>query len=111
MSACFILTYRRGTAWSLALAALALALAAPALAQTTNRPAGRDYRDFQVVADRNIFNQHRYARSTSGRREVRRTVQADYVALVGIMSYEKGPFAFFDGSFSDARKVLKLGDV
>jgi hypothetical protein len=34
----------------------------------------------------------------------------DFFALVGIMSYEKGPFAFFEGSSSEYRKVAKPGD-
>ncbi len=31
-------------------------------------------------------------------------------ALVGVMSYDKGPFAFFEGSRSDYQKVLKQDD-
>ena len=35
----------------------------------------------------------------------------DSLTLVGIMSYEKGTFAFFDGTSSDYKKALKLNDV
>ncbi len=37
-------------------------------------------------------------------------MRVDNVALVGTMSYEKGPFAFFDGSSSSYRKVAKILD-
>ena len=38
------------------------------------------------------------------------TRQGDYFALVGIMSYDKGPFAFFEGSRSEYSKVAKPND-
>ena len=34
-------------------------------------------------------------------------MQIDFFVLVGTMSYEKGFFAFFDGSHSDYKRVLK----
>jgi hypothetical protein len=34
----------------------------------------------------------------------------DSFGLVGTMSYEKGPFAFFDGTSSEYRKALKRDD-
>jgi hypothetical protein len=34
----------------------------------------------------------------------------EYFALLGIMSYEKGPFAFFDGSSSSSRKSTRVND-
>ena len=35
----------------------------------------------------------------------------DSLTLVGTMSYEKGTFAFFDGTSSDYKKALKLTDA
>src|SRR4029078_13718644 len=42
--------------------------------------------------------------------EVRRAPRVESFALVGTMSYSKGTFAFFDGSSSQFRKTLKVGD-
>jgi hypothetical protein len=81
-----------------------------ASAQPTNASARPDYSTFKIVTERNIFNPHRYARSSRSR-ESRPTSKADSFALVGIMSYEKGTFAFFDGSKSEFRKVLKPAET
>jgi hypothetical protein len=70
---------------------------------TNGGPASLDYSAFKVVADRNIFNPNRYARSGPGPRVAPR----EYLTLVGTMSYEKGSFAFFSGTDS---KALKLAD-
>jgi hypothetical protein len=68
-----------------------------------------DYRNFEVIAKKNIFNPHRspiyVPRDTP--QVVTRT---ESVALVGVMSYGKGPMAFFDGSRTDYRRVLKTND-
>jgi hypothetical protein len=83
-----------------------------AQAQSTNVPAAGDYAAFsRYIADHNVFNPNRYPRSTrtARRSESRRTVPS--FALVGTMNYQKGLFAFFDGSSSDYRKVLEPGDV
>src|SRR5262245_5625183 len=82
----------------------------PALGQSTNSPARPDYSTFKIVTDRNIFNPHRYARS-SRVRETRPTAKSDSFALVGTMSYERGTFAFFDGSKSEFRKVVKPAEA
>ena len=76
--------------------------------------AGRrpDYNSFRLIADRNIFNPNRFPRSGgSERREFRRPTRVDSFSLVGTMSYEKGLFAFFDGSSSDYRKALQLSEA
>jgi hypothetical protein len=70
---------------------------------TTGRPA---FSSFKLITDRNIFSPRRTARS-SGVRETQRMVRTENLSLVGTMSYEKGLFAFFEGSRSDYRKVVK----
>jgi hypothetical protein len=95
----------------LGLAALAALAATAASAQTAGVTNRLDYSAFKIVADRNIFDPNRYPH-TSGRHESRRPAKtADTFSLVGVMSYQKGTFAFFDGSSSDYRKVLKSADT
>lgn len=96
------------------LAGMAVAAALPISAQTTNRPSGRpEFSAFKLVTDRNIFDLTRTGSSSSRPRETStRTRRVEYVTLVGVMDYEeKGPLAFFDGSRSDYRKVLKPLEV
>ncbi len=72
-----------------------------------------DYVSFRVVAERNIFNPHRSKRSGDRpppRTEPEKRVVMDRFALLGTMSYEKGRYAFFDGSSADLRKVAKPED-
>lgn len=81
----------------------------------TNAPVvgvtGRDLQSFRIIADRNIFNPNRRSgmRSSYRRpeRETRRYTRPESFGLVGTMSYEKGRFAFFDGTSSDYRKVIE----
>lgn len=104
--------------WRLATfaAGLALGLSSAPLAgaaQAAAGPRGPGYSDFRIISERNIFNQQRSPRAPGqpGRRETRHSSDAtDYVALVGTLSYEKGWHAFFEGSRSDFRKVLRPGD-
>ena len=81
------------------------------LAQATNSPSRFDYASFHIINDRNIFNPRRSARYTRTERPRQAATRTDSFALVGTMSYEKGLFAFFDGSSSDYRKVLKHDDT
>jgi hypothetical protein len=82
--------------------ALANGFAAPA--QDTNRVGQAEFSAFRTISERNIFNLNRTAR----RRGRSRTQQGgDAFYLVGTMSYEKGAFAFFDGTGSEYRKVLQ----
>jgi hypothetical protein len=63
-----------------------------------------DYQSFRIITERNIFDMSR-----SGAR-VRPSVhraKVDYFTLFGTSSYEKGRFAFFDGSGSAYRKTCK----
>jgi hypothetical protein len=79
------------------------------VAGTNNGPVVLDYASFQLIVDRNIFDPNRFPHGPGVRvRQAPRSV--DYVTLVGTMSYEKGTFAFFDGTSSDYKKVLKLTD-
>lgn len=80
---------------------------------STNLPIhGTDFGAFQLIPDRNIFNVNRAGRASRTPREAPpKATQVDTFALVGAMSYAKGDFAFFDGSSSDFRKVLKPGET
>src|SRR5260221_10943943 len=81
-----------------------------ASAQSTNAPGRPDYSNFKIVTEKNIFNPRRSARA-SRVRESRTTSKGESFSLVGTMSYEKGTFAFFDGSKSEYRKVVKPTDT
>lgn len=84
----------------------------------TNAPAGDnsgparlDYSTFKVIVDRNIFDPNRFPRR-AGEPIVRRLPKTvDSLTLVGTMSYEKGLFAFFDGTSAEYQKALKLTDT
>jgi len=82
-----------------------------AFAQTTNTTSRVDYSNFRVIADRNIFNPNRVARYyRSERRESNpNRTGGDYFSLVGTMLYQKGSFAFFDGTSSDYKQVVEPG--
>ncbi len=75
-------------------------------------PLGREYADFRIVTDRNIFDPSRTARSRDRRAEPEkpREPKIDVVALTGTLSYEKGSIAFFDSTASEFRKAAKIGD-
>ena len=72
------------------------------------RPAGQDYGSFQVIVQRNIFNG---GRGPGGRQErkgdEKPPAKVESFTLVGTMTYEKGPFAFFDSANTEYRKVLQ----
>ena len=74
---------------------------------------GFDLRSFRIIHERNIFNPNRSPRSsgappvTHRETERRPVVRTESFALVGTMSYEKGSYAFFDGSSSQFRKVMQ----
>lgn len=98
----------RKCSWNLILGLL-LGIAGPALAasQPTNSPLRLDYTAFKVIPERNIFNPRRTGSSGFTPADARREVAVERVALVGIMTYEKGPFAFFDSNSLEYRKVLR----
>jgi len=80
------------------------------LAGPTNSPVSLDYAAFKVIADRNIFDPNRFPHRP-GVPTIRKPNRVDSLTLVGIMSYEKGTFAFFDGTSSEYKKALKLTDA
>jgi len=85
----------------------------PAIAQETNTASRFDYPAFHIIAERNIFNQNR-SRGSGGngyRNRQDRRVRTDAFALRGTMSYEKGRFAFFDGTSLDYRKAAQTDDT
>jgi hypothetical protein len=92
------------------LAAGIVAAAVSASAQQTNATNRLDYSAFKLIADRNIFNPNRYPHNASYRPPRDRTPSktAEIFSLVGVMSYEKGTFAIFDGTSSDYRQILQL---
>lgn len=89
------------------LLAATLVSLAPALAGAADTP---DFSEFRLIAERNIFNPERSPRREDRRsREERRPARVESFALVGTMSYEKGRFAFFDGSDASYRTIVPEG--
>ena len=80
-----------------------------AVAQRANAPSRPDYSAFQLVNQNNIFDPNR-VRHRAGVVVHERTTRVESFSLVGTMSYEKGTFAFFDGTSSDYKKALKVAD-
>ena len=68
---------------------------------------------FMMIAERNVFNARRTRRVERVERPVieqRREPRVDSFALTGIIQYERGSFAFFDGTSPEFRKAVKPGD-
>jgi hypothetical protein len=86
-----------------------LLAAASCPAQPSNAPPGVNYSAFKLITERNIFNPRRRAQNVRAVEQPAATV--DSFTLVGTMSYEKGPFAFFEGSDAGLRKVAKVSDA
>jgi hypothetical protein len=80
------------------------------LAGTNNGAVTLDYASFKVIVDRNIFDPNRYPHRPGAQPVAAKPKSVDLVTLVGTMSYEKGTFAFFDGTSSEYKKALKLTD-
>ncbi len=93
----------------LTVATVLIAMVSVRGADPTNAPARTDYASFRMVVERNIFNASRSGRSQSRDRDNRRPTRVETFGLVGTMTYDKGPLAFFDGSSSEFRKALKPG--
>lgn len=78
-------------------------------AESTNAPAklppAPDYSTFRIISERNIFNSSRSGQPR--RTERRRPNRVDSFGLVGILEYDKGRFAFFDGTSSEYRKAVR----
>ncbi len=71
------------------------------------RPSKPDYSAFKIIAERNVFDPNRVSHRP-GIQARPRTIES--FTLVGVMRYDKGSFAFFDGTSSDYRKALKEAD-
>lgn len=114
------------------LAALAFLwmLPLPAATPTTNREPARtqgppatspipnsppDLSTFRLISERNIFNPNRSKRAPASEnrttRTPRRTPRIETATLVGTLSYEKGYFAFFEGSIPGLNRAFTPGDV
>ena len=92
-------------------------------AESTNNPAGTNTPParvesasqgtgesaFRIITERNIFNANRSGGQV--RLESRRPAQIETFTLVGTMAYEKGTFAFFEGSSSEFTKAMKADSV
>ena len=70
---------------------------------------GFDESAFRIVSERNIFNANRSG--GQARLPSRRPTSVEAFTLVGTMDYEKGTFAFFEGSSSQLTKVMKANDI
>jgi hypothetical protein len=91
-------------------AATAPAPAEPVASRSGVTAQGVNESAFALIAERNIFNANR----SGGRVQLsssRRAARVETFTLVGTMAYEKGVFAFFEGSSSEFSKVLKTNGV
>jgi hypothetical protein len=68
------------------------------------------YQAFRIVAQRNIFDPNRRVRTQSNEAPPERPKRIENFTLLGAIAYDKGNFAFFEGSNSDYRKSVKAGD-
>lgn len=94
------------------LAALALLAAPlPAADRATNAPAAaapKDYSNFKLISDRNIFNANRYGGSRSDEPPpAPKVTVVESFALLGTLDYEKGQVAFFEGSSASFTRACK----
>lgn len=76
----------------------------------SSAPAKLDESSFRIVSERNIFNANRSG-GTVRASNTRRPARVESFALTGTMAYEKGVFAFFEGTSSEFTKVLKPDGV
>jgi len=88
----------------------------PVIIREARSPARLDLDSFRLIWERNIFNPNRSGRYTRTpppvrRREPDRRAPVESFALMGTMSYEKGNFAFFEGSGSQYQKVLETSNT
>ena len=80
-------------------------------AQPEKSSPGMDYESFRIITERNIFDPNRSGRgSHSSRKGSSKRGPGEFFALLGTLSYEKGSFAFFDGSSSQYRSVLETSN-
>lgn len=84
----------------------ATASASPPLASAAT---SLDETAFRIIAERNIFNANRSGGTV--RLSTRRPSVVESFTLVGTLAYEKGVFAFFEGTSSEFTKVLKPAGI
>jgi len=72
-------------------------------------PARPAYEQFKIVTERNIFDPNR-APNRGFAPKPAPTITSSFT-LVGTMSYEKGTFAFFDGTSPEYKKAVKPDDT
>ncbi len=63
---------------------------------------------FTTISDRNIFDPNRNPETPPP--TVEPSPVLDAFALVGVIRYEKGPMAFFDGTSSQFKKAVRPGE-
>jgi len=80
-----------------------------ASAQSTNAPMVIDASTIRTISDRNIFDPNRTPHTTYARRSTPQR-EPDSFSFVGSMSYEKGDFAFFDGTMPEFHKAVQVDD-
>ena len=100
-------------AW-LALAASLCCLSTGIFAANTNNTSSAvSLQNFKIITQRNIFDPNRRAGSGErGRRiDPNRLARADGFSLVGTLLDKRGEFAFFSGSDSKYKKVLKVNGI
>jgi len=93
---------------------LVLLMAAVPFAQAGSEPASArlDYDSFKIITKRNIFDPNRSGKSSTRARAMPDSrAAATTFSLVGTLRYEKGSFAFFEGSSSQYRLVLEPSDT
>ncbi len=78
---------------------------------TTTTSTGRQFADFKLIHERNIFDPNRQPASVRKAR-VRAAIptKVESLALVGTLLSDKESYAFFDGSESKFRTVLKTSN-
>jgi hypothetical protein len=82
--------------------------ARPGSGDTNNAASPFDYSAFRLITERNIFDPNRSPRAARPATQIR---TVDSFSFVGTMSYEKGIFAFFDGTSSAYKKAVKPDDT
>jgi hypothetical protein len=86
----------------------------PVIIRDARGPGRLDLESFRLIWERNIFDPNRspfnrFTRSAPPPRDRERR-RTDSFALIGTMSYEKGRFAFFEGSSPQYQKVLETSN-
>jgi len=87
---------------------LMVVLALPIVTEAADKP---DFKDFKIIADRNIFDSERTP-SQEGSHRTRVVLRdPEEFRLVGVMISGKNSTAFFDSSRSDYKGQWKCGDI